>query len=260
MAWNSCVGGLRVRAAVSTALVLSLCLGDIVAAAEPTKDAKQQAKAHFTAAQSHYNLNEFEQALREFKESYRLYPDPVFLFNLGQCERQLGHTEEAIRFYRSYLREQPKAANRQDVLDKIAELEASQKQKQAEPEQPAPAPPSQAPAATGAPTPAVPAAPLPLAPASPAPVTAAPPPSAQPLPAAPPVQEQAASAPPGRVDLTAAPEQASETGQTPVYKRWWFWTAAAVVVVGVVGISIYAATSDSGPSIPSSGLGSKKVF
>ena len=44
-------------------------------------DPKQEAKARYTTGQSHYNLNEFQEALQDFKEAYRLFPDPVFLFN-----------------------------------------------------------------------------------------------------------------------------------------------------------------------------------
>ena len=44
-------------------------------------DPKQEAKARYTTGQSHYNLNEFQESLQDFKEAYRLFPDPVFLFN-----------------------------------------------------------------------------------------------------------------------------------------------------------------------------------
>jgi tetratricopeptide (TPR) repeat protein len=227
-------------------------------AAEPSKDPKQEAKAHFTAGQSHYNLNEFSDALREFKEGYRLYPDPVFLYNLGQCERQLNHPEEAIRFYRSFLREQPKAPNRQEVQGKIAELEAALKNKPAEPAAPAPAPlepakpvplPIEPPKPVGAPTSATPA---------PEPSTTTPA-AAPTLPATPPVNAESAGGSDDRIDLTATPEPAPETTSVPVYKRWWFWTAAAAVAVGA-GVGIYFATAGGGASAPSSDLGANKVF
>jgi tetratricopeptide (TPR) repeat protein len=219
-------------------------------AAEPSKDPKQEAKAHFTAGQSHYNLNEFSDALREFKEGYRLYPDAVFLYNLGQCERQLNHPEEAIRFYRSFLREQPKAPNRQEVQGKIAELEAVLKNKTAEPVAPPPA--LEPPKPAVAPTPV--AAPLPAPEPSPAAPATAPT-----LPATPPVNPEIAGGSADRVDLTATPEPAPETASTPVYKRWWFWTAAAAVAVGA-GVGIYFATAGGGSSAPSSDLGPNKVF
>jgi iron complex outermembrane receptor protein len=228
-------------------------------AAESSKDPKQEAKAHFTAGQSHYNLNEFSDALREFKEGYRLYPDPVFLYNLGQCERQLNHPEEAIRFYRSFLREQPKAPNRQEVQGKIAELEAVLKNKSADPVAPPPAPlePAKpAPLPVEPPKPAVAPTPVPAPLPEPSPATPAATPT---LPATPPVNAEIAGGSADRVDLTATPEPAPETASTPVYKRWWFWTAAAAVAVGA-GVGIYFATAGGGASAPSSDLGANKVF
>lgn len=251
MAWNSLAQKRRLRSCLSVALMLALVAGGTrsVAAAEVGKDAKQEAKAHFADGQRHYNLNEFTDALREFKEGYRLHPDPVFLYNLGQCERQLGHSEEAIRFYRTFLREQPKAPNRQEVLNKIAELEEASKNKPTEPP-PAPLEPTKplTPPVEGKPAiaPTVPPAPV-------AEPTPAPPPA---LPATPPVGPES-TAPP-QVDLTTpAPQPAAAT--TPIYEKWWFWTAAAVVVVGA-GVGIYAATAGGGSSAPSSELGARKVF
>jgi tetratricopeptide (TPR) repeat protein len=99
-------------------------------------DPKQEAKARYTTAQSHYNLNEFQEALQDFKEAYRLFPDPVFLFNVAQCERQLGNPDEAIKFYRSYLRNKPKAPNRQEVARRIDEMQTAIDAKNAAAEKP----------------------------------------------------------------------------------------------------------------------------
>jgi tetratricopeptide (TPR) repeat protein len=136
---TSLSAGWRRRFGVAIALCMVASYGRVDAgslsegvARSADKDAKQEAKARFVSGQSHYNLNELTEALGDFKEAYRLLPDPVFLYNLGQCERQLGHLEEAVRFYRSFLREQSKAPNRQDVVHKIDEMEATLKAKQAE--------------------------------------------------------------------------------------------------------------------------------
>jgi len=74
--------------------------------------------------------------LQDYKEAYRLFPDPVFLFNVGQCERQLGNPEEAIRFYRSYLRNKPKAPNRQEVVRRIDEMQTAIDAKKSAPDKP----------------------------------------------------------------------------------------------------------------------------
>ncbi|MBN2576244.1 MAG: tetratricopeptide repeat protein [Deltaproteobacteria bacterium] len=269
MAWNSSIRDNRRRWLGPLAVVVFWGLGNAGSsfAAEPSKTAKQEAKARFTTGQRHYNLNEFAEALIEFKEAYRLLPDPAFLYNLGQCERQLGHHEEALRFYRSFLREEPKAPNRLEVLNKIEELEAAIKSKEAEAEKAVPPPPALEPAKPVSPPaeaqPAVAPAPLPPPVPTGASAGATPPPApaqeAQPLPATPPVNPEIATGPSDPIDLTASQTPQPEAGTTPVYKRWWFWTAAAVVVAGA-GIGIYAATSGGGTEIPGSALGTKKVF
>ena len=73
-----------------------------------------EAKQHYAAATKFYDLAEYEGALREFKEAYRAVEDPAFLFNIAQCHRKLGHTQDAITFYRTYLRRAPKADQGRD--------------------------------------------------------------------------------------------------------------------------------------------------
>ena len=264
----------RSRAArrLASALVLALVGLGPAFAAEPSREAKQEAKARFVAGQSHYNLNEFSQALVEFKEAYRLLPDPVFLYNSGQCERQLGHPEEAIRFYRSYLREQPKAPNRQDVVHKIDEMEAALKAKAAEAEK-APSAPSEPsepgkptaspteppPAQAGAPAQKVQSEPAPAEKAELAGQPATPSPSPASLPAEPPLRPEApVPASPG-IDVSSAPSPQQAPLAKAFYSRWWFWTAAGVVAAGA-GLGIYAATADRAAAPPASALGSKGVF
>jgi tetratricopeptide (TPR) repeat protein len=272
MAWHTLLRGCATWRPATAALALLLCVGQlgIARAAQAPRDAKQEAKALFVSGQSHYNLNEFPLALRDFKEAYRLYPDPVFLYNLGQCERQLGHPDEAIRFYRTYLREEPKAPNRQEVLKKIEEMEAALKEKPPEEDKGTAPPPagatpgaarplSPAVAPAGAVAPVVPPQPASPTDSAPAEPQAAATPAPSPLPATPPVTPEPAAGSPDQIDLTASPTPPAESTSTPVYKRWWFWTAAAAVAVGA-GVGIYAATSNQSPSVPASILGSRKVF
>ena len=247
------------------------------------KDAKLEAKARFVSGQSHYNLNEFSEALGDFKEAYRLLPDPVFLYNLGQCERQLGHLEEAIRFYRSFLREQPKAANRQDVARKIDEIEATLKAKQAdadksasppvEPDALAPAIPASKEAQNGLPLTDLMGTAAPAA--TPAPALPQPAPTSDPqkiaassamvmppvsLPAvAPLANADTSESRLARIDLTAAPSVPAASERPAFYSHWWFWPAAGVLAVGA-GLGIYAATASRSLAAPGSTLGSKKVF
>ena len=234
-------------------------------------DPKQEAKARYTTAQSHYNLNEFQEALQDFKEAYRLFPDAVFLFNVAQCERQLGNLDEGIKFYRSYLRNKPKAPNRQEVERRIDEMQAAIDAKKMASEKPplnlvppaagdephvsAPVPPA---TATAAPTPQTVAAPLP--PATPMAAPAVPTPPLSLLPAA---VEPAASGDTQdngpRTELLAQTSSPAPAVAPAFYQRWWFWTGAAVVVAGV-GVGVYAITSRNGNGAPSARLGIQPVF
>ena len=86
-------------------------------------DERAKARAAFRAGSQHYNLGEFQQALDSFREAYRAVEDPTFLFNIAQCERQLGHKREAIREYRAYLNNAESAQNRESVQQTIVQLQ-----------------------------------------------------------------------------------------------------------------------------------------
>jgi tetratricopeptide (TPR) repeat protein len=68
-------------------------------------------------------LKEYKAAIEEFEAAYRLKPDPVFLYNLGQAYRLADDPEQALHFYRAYLRERPGASNRKDVEERVGQLE-----------------------------------------------------------------------------------------------------------------------------------------
>ena len=85
--------------------------------------AKAQARSLYEEGTRHYNLSEFGDALTSFKEAYRLYPEPTFLVNIAQCQRQIGRNNDAVLSYRAFLRERPDAPNRDEVETLIATLE-----------------------------------------------------------------------------------------------------------------------------------------
>jgi tetratricopeptide (TPR) repeat protein len=119
--------------------------GDPAAKVDTTKgDAKgapdadvEKAREHLRKAGVHYDLQEFRKALTEFREAYRLKNDPVILFDMGQCDRKLGHYREAIDFYKSYLRKVPSVSNRAEAERLIAESEKQLKENPPEPSAPA---------------------------------------------------------------------------------------------------------------------------
>jgi tetratricopeptide (TPR) repeat protein len=86
-------------------------------------DADKRARAHFRRAETHFAVGRFKEALAEYEQAFEARPLPGFLFNIGQCHRNLGHLEEAIFSFKKYLRLKPDAKDRAAVEDLIADLE-----------------------------------------------------------------------------------------------------------------------------------------
>lgn len=189
-------GGTRIRRAVVVAVATLLLSAQRPAAGAPG-DAAREASKRGAAA---YNLGSYDEAAKYYEEAYRLIQSPDLLFNIGQSWRQAGKTEKALTAYKSYLRTSAAdAPNRELVERRVLELErmASETRK------------TQA------------APPLGSLPAREREVFS--PPSAAAL---------ASSSPTG----PTAPVRFNDTPEPtpPVYKRWWFWTGAGALVMGVV--------------------------
>jgi tetratricopeptide (TPR) repeat protein len=98
--------------------VMLLCAGTAWAQDKPV-DPKVAAKEHYTRGTSFYDLGRYDDAIKEFEAAYQLKNDPAFLYNLAQSYRQAGNHEQAVHFYKTYLRYVPKAPNRADIEEKI---------------------------------------------------------------------------------------------------------------------------------------------
>jgi hypothetical protein len=191
-------------------------LACVLGAAGPTRadvDERSKAKALYNAGIAHYNLAEFKDALDSFKEAYRVHHDPVLLFNIAQCHRQLGEFAAAATFYRSYRRESPDAANRADVDRLIRDMDRAVQEERARQPPPTTQPlDKMAPGAT------------------------------QPLPSAARPTVTEAGAP--NLVATAPPPR-------PLVKRPWFWATvagAAVVVAGAVALGVVYGVPGRDPS------------
>src|SRR4051812_18849462 len=113
------------------AVLLLAAAAPVWAQAPGSPEAKEKARAFFRTGTQHYDLGEFPEALTDFKEAYRFYEEPIFLFNIGQCHRQMGQKEQAIRFFRVYLSKSPNAPNKTDVKDMIGKLDLALQQERA---------------------------------------------------------------------------------------------------------------------------------
>ena len=85
--------------------------------------AERAAKRHYDRGQKLFALQRFEDALEQFQKAFDAKPFPGFLFNIGQCHRNLGDYDAAIFSFKRYLRLDPEAENREQVEALIEELE-----------------------------------------------------------------------------------------------------------------------------------------
>jgi tetratricopeptide (TPR) repeat protein len=231
-------------------------------------DNKQAAKEAYTEGKRNYDLGEYDAALAAFKKAYLNYEEPVFLFNIAQCYRQLGDRQNAVRTYRVFLQNWPKAPNRGRVEEIIAELESAIAQdlaaKNAPPKETMPPGKPEPAHVEAAPRPTAPPAatsetttpkPAPLA-SSTRPPEATPPSTTEP---AKPAGSKLAPRPPSHADYTEMVEvtpnfeRPSGSG-IKVYKKWWFWTVLGVVVAGVAATAIALPLTQTGatfkPTLP----------
>lgn len=214
------MGARRVGWAIVIALV------SVSTALAQTRDNKQLAKELYVEGTRLYDLNDYGKALESFKKAYLSFEEPSLLFNIAQCQRQLGQKDEAIKTYRSFLRKLPNASNRAEVQRLITKLEeALENERQANRMPPQGVDPK--------PEPVV----------APAPV------------AAPPTPAVATTEPVAAVDHAVKPK--------PIYKKWWLWTIVGVVVVGgAVGAGVGIALSGSSfkKTLPDTGPGASMAL
>jgi tetratricopeptide (TPR) repeat protein len=177
-------------------------------------DDKSRAREQFRKGSQHFRLGEFADALHAFKEAYRAVEDPSILFNIAQCHRQLNQKSEAIRSYKHYLSEVPRAPNKDEVKKLIAMLETALSHETAARS----VPPD---GTIGKPQPG------------------------EPVLNPPPVDKPVAHS---EAQVTArAPER-----KTPVYKKAWLWAVigggVAAVAIGV-GLGVGLAPGPSAPEV-----------
>jgi tetratricopeptide (TPR) repeat protein len=96
------------------------------APASGDEDTRVRAKAEFERGKTLYRLTRYTQALEAFTAAYLLAQEPALLFNIAQCQRELGQDEAALKTYRSYLASSSELdADRAEIERTVAGLEAS---------------------------------------------------------------------------------------------------------------------------------------
>lgn len=88
----------------------------------------QRARALFAEGQALVEEARYEQALDKFSAAYELSKLPGFLFNMAECARLAGDTDEAGRLYQRHLDEVPDGDLAELSRRRLAELGAAKPQ------------------------------------------------------------------------------------------------------------------------------------
>jgi tetratricopeptide (TPR) repeat protein len=70
-----------------------------------------------------FKLGRYDEAVAEYRRAYELRADPRLLYHIAECYRELGAKQQSLFYYERYLAAAPDAPERDEVLDKITELE-----------------------------------------------------------------------------------------------------------------------------------------
>jgi hypothetical protein len=97
------------RAAVVAAFAL------MAAAPVGTAFAEEPEHADYDRGVAHYRNGDYAAALADFTDAYVAMPSNALLFNIAQAHRMLGHSTEALTFYRRYVDEAAPSPVRDDA-------------------------------------------------------------------------------------------------------------------------------------------------
>jgi hypothetical protein len=86
-------------------VLLGFCCLVSLASAAPTWAASppQEAALNAKSAEEQFATGNWEQALIHYRLAYEAVPNPDYLFNMAQCEYNLGQLKEALGHYQDYL-------------------------------------------------------------------------------------------------------------------------------------------------------------
>lgn len=75
--------------------------------ARAPRDAKDQKEAerHFRSGVALFKETKYAEALAEFQRAYEIAPQPLVLYNIAGCHRELSHYAEAVAYYNRFLAE-----------------------------------------------------------------------------------------------------------------------------------------------------------
>jgi hypothetical protein len=72
---------------------------------EPKKPEQKEAERHFQSGVALFKEAKYAEALAEFERAYEISPQPLVLYNIAGCHRELSHYSEAVEYYTRFLNE-----------------------------------------------------------------------------------------------------------------------------------------------------------
>jgi tetratricopeptide (TPR) repeat protein len=224
---------LRWCVALASFLIASravMALGDSLS--RPTS---QDARDHLDRGNRLYNIGSFEEAIAEYKAGALVEPAPVFDYNLGQSNRQLGKYREALWHYDRFLHKgQPTGELRDAVIAFMAEMRTHLENKAQNMPPTGPAPTSDPGASTMAPVSAT-------GRSSPG---------------------DAAASPMGREASTGKPPAGPSTTERDDSRDWlgWSLTGSGLIALGVSGVLFYRASQLNGQGDAETDMQARQSF
>jgi tetratricopeptide (TPR) repeat protein len=102
-------------ARVAVSLFLLVAAAQVAHADESAAERRKAARVLWADGQAAFNTQRYDEAIDLYLRAYKLNPDPLLLMNLAQCYRKKRDHENAIFYYRAYLRDYPATTRRAEV-------------------------------------------------------------------------------------------------------------------------------------------------
>jgi tetratricopeptide (TPR) repeat protein len=126
----------RIRRNLPAIALLIGLLAPPLARAQPAaqgdreRDRRTAALGHFEAGRREYQARRYRAAVRELELAHAAMPSADLLFDIARCHEELGENTRAIALYRRYLRDRVDAPDASEVRERIARLEAEERERQ----------------------------------------------------------------------------------------------------------------------------------
>lgn len=109
--------------ALAIAVAIGLSVSAPARAGDVSPEAQESARKTYQAGAQAYAEGRYKDAIDLFLEAASEAPNPAFSYNIGLAYEQLGDADNALRWYRDYLRELPNAPDRGDIEPRIRDAE-----------------------------------------------------------------------------------------------------------------------------------------